>query len=393
MSISLKITEKAGADTDEAVKRLLQAADAKKCWGCGCLHSSLDAIERTIPTDHRTPELQSAMEQARKVLRPIKYDCLGCEICFPPLAMNALNVEAEACPSDTVEERAGWPPLPGSYSVLRYHAPVAVCTLTDVALSAAVAKEAGPEVSVVGTCQTENLGIERIIQNTLANPNIRFLVLCGEDSRQAIGHLPGQSLVALSQSGLDDQGRIIGAEGKRPIIRNISRDAVKHFRRVVEVVDIIGSRQVSDVIEAAMRCSARTPGPAKSFVPQRAFELVQGYIPLRMTSDPAGYFVVYVDRTRRLLSLEHYANNGVLDAIIEGRTAEDLYIPAIDRKLISRLDHAAYLGRELARAERSLATGKRYVQDAAPERTAPEESITAPIKSCGCDSSCGESRT
>jgi tetrahydromethanopterin S-methyltransferase subunit A len=38
---------------------------------------------------------------------------------------------------------------------------------------------------------------------------------------------------------------------------------------------------------------------------------------------------------------------------------------AIDRNLLSRLDHAAYLGRELASAEGGLAPGDHYVQDAA----------------------------
>jgi tetrahydromethanopterin S-methyltransferase subunit A len=53
---------------------------------------------------------------------------------------------------------------------------------------------------------TENLGIERVIRNVLANRSIRFLVLCGEDTQQAIGHLPGQSLASLFRGGLDERG-------------------------------------------------------------------------------------------------------------------------------------------------------------------------------------------
>lgn len=109
-----------------------------------------------------------------------------------------------------------------------------------------------------------------------------------------------------------------------------------------------------------------------------------GYVPERMVPDPAGYFVVYVDGSRRLLSLEHYGKDGVLRAIIEGRTAAELYTPAIDSGLISRLDHAAYLGRELARAEAALASGAPYVQDAAPERP-PSSPVVA---AGGCDAMC-----
>ena len=57
--------------------------------------------------------------------------------------------------------------------------------------------------------------------------------------------------------------------------------------------------------------------------------------------------------------------DGLLDCVIEGRGAADVYFPAIERGLVSRLDHAAYLGRELARAEHALKSGERFVQDSA----------------------------
>jgi len=57
----------------------------------------------------------------------------------------------------------------------------------------------------------------------------------------------------------------------------------------------------------------------------------------------------------------------------------------IDEGLISRLDHAAYLGRELARAEQSLKGAAPYVQDRAAGEV--QEMQTA----CGCTSIKGES--
>jgi tetrahydromethanopterin S-methyltransferase subunit A len=107
-----------------------------------------------------------------------------------------------------------------------------------------------------------------------------------------------------------------------------------------------------------------------------------------MTSDPAGYFVIYVDRVRGTLSLEHFGTNGVLDMVIEGRAAAEIYVPAIEKRLVSRLDHAAYLGRELARAEAALLAGAEYVQDGAPER--PPNSRVATSCDCG-DASSGDS--
>jgi len=285
--------------------------------------------------------------------------------------------------------------LPGSYNVLRYHAPVAVCTLTDESLAKTVVLGAGTEIALVGTMQTENLGIERLMQNTLANPNIRFVVLCGADSRQAIGHLSGQSLVALARSGVDEGMRIIGAPGKRPVLRNVSREAVEHFRHTVEIVDMIGETSVPRILDTAKTCAARNPGPAEPFAGTRSVATVAGYLPERMISDPAGYFVVFPDCGRGLLMLEHYREDGVLDMVIEGRAAAELYIPAIEKGLVSRLDHAAYLGKELARAEQSLLKDGAYVQDAAPELQAPfqvlNEHLTE-LSACGCGSSCREDK-
>ncbi|MBI4024867.1 MAG: DUF4346 domain-containing protein [Verrucomicrobia bacterium] len=376
---------------DEAVKQLHDAAAAKKCRHCGCLRSSLRAIEEAYPKSARPEALASIVELTCSRLSDVKYDCLGCKVCWPALAINALGVEGDACPSEAAESREGWPPLPGSYHVLRYHAPVAVCALTDESLSETVVSAAGTEIAIVGTMQTENLGIERLMQNTLANSNIRFVVLCGADSQQAIGHLPGQSLIALVRSGVDERMRIIGAQGKRPVLRNVSREAIEHFRRTVEIVDMIGETSVPHILDTAKACAARNPGPAEPFAGTRLVATVAGYLPERMISDPAGYFVVFPDCGRGLLMLEHYRNDGVLDVVIEGRAPAEMYIPAIEKSLVSRLDHAAYLGKELARAEQALLNGGSFVQDAAPEfQTVNEHSIKP--SACGCGSSCGEDK-
>ncbi len=113
---------------------------------------------------------------------------------------------------------------------------------------------------------------------------------------------------------------------------------------------------------------------------------LQGYLPTKMTPDPHGYFVVYVDRRRHMLVLEHYRNEGVLNAIIEGRTPAEMYIPAAERGFLSRLEHAAYLGRELAKAEDALRTGTDYVQDGAPEISAlPASSSCNGGRACPSD--------
>ena len=233
----------------------------------------------------------------------------------------------------------------------------------------------------MGTMQTENLGIERLIRNTNANPNVRFLVLCGQDSQQTVGHLPGQSLSALFASGIDERLRIIGARGKRPVLNNVTAEEVASFRESVELIDLLGEEKRSHVADEIARCSARNPGAAQKVTPRNP--IVPAFVaePQPLVLDPAGYFVVYSEARRDALVVEHYTNQGVLNAVLEGRTAGALYQAAITRRLVSRLDHAAYLGRELARAERSLKDGTLYVQDRAPE---PEQVPATTGSSCGC---------
>jgi tetrahydromethanopterin S-methyltransferase subunit A len=374
---------RAASPIDDAVAQLEEAAAAKKCWFCRCLRESIVAIEQALSDVQRPAGLGRALATAKGRLLPTRYDCLGCDVCYAAMATNALNraglaVEPDACPTERPMERAGWPPLPGSYQVLRYRAPVAVCTLTDDALCASIVGARAEHIAIVGTLQTENLGIERLIENVLANPHIRFVVLCGEDARKKIGHLPGASLAALAQAGLDEHSRIIGAPGKRPVIRNLSHEAVEHFRRTVQVVDLIGTSEMGAILDATQRCSERNPGPAEPFVATRVVTPIAGYVRERMVPDPAGYFVAYADKARRRLALEHYTDTGVLDARIEGESPAELYIAAIDRQLVSRLDHAAYLGRELARAERALQSNEVYVQEGALERP------SSMSQACGC---------
>jgi dihydropteroate synthase-like protein len=49
--------------------------------------------------------------------------------------------------------------------------------------------------------------------------------------------------------------------------------------------------------------------------------------------------------------------------VIKGHTAKEVYDEIIKRNLVSRIEHAAYLGQELEKAEDALKLGKNYVQD------------------------------
>lgn len=359
---------------------------ATKCHGCGCLLQTVEALEKATPT---IAELGSVLSDARRVLVPKKYDCLGCDVCFPAIAANALaEVFPEAmqdgalCPTEAPTERLGWPPLPGDYSVIRYGGSVAVCTLNSEGLMKELARAAPDGLAIVGTMRTENLGIERVVRNVLANPNIRFLLLCGEDTRQLIGHLPGQSMESLFANGLDEKQRIVDAKGKRPFLKNVSREHVEVFKKQVQLVSMTGEQDAARIAQTIINRHAQGLPPLGEPMTDVAVETVRAKEPQFYRSDPAGFFVVYPDRRRKLLVVEHYTNVGVLDCVVEGSTPTAVYAEIVKRGQVSQLDHAAYLGRELATAERSLRTGEPYIQDRAPgEPMSAQESIT--VDSCG----------
>ncbi len=105
--------------------------------------------------------------------------------------------------------------------------------------------------------------------------------------------------------------------------------------------------------------------------------------------DPQGYFIIYLDRDQDLICAKHFTN--VIDdrglacdpetgkplpakgqvertasQVYTGRTAKEVCIKLFEEAApcpVTYLDHAAYLGRELLRAEMALITGQEYIQD------------------------------
>ena len=367
--------------------QLEEAIAATKCHKCGCLQQTVEALSATTEGQN---ELAETLNRARQVFVPQEYDCLGCPVCYPAIAANAFaeahpeaGSKLDLCPTEEPDLRSGWPQLAGDYYVLRYSAPVAICALNSASLAQQIARSAMPGVAIVGTMHTENLGIERLIRNTTANPNIRFLIVCGEDTQQAIGHLPGQSLVSLIANGLDERTRIVGAHGKRPVLKNVSADDVQSFRKQVELHNLIGEEDVQRIGNIAQDLAAQSPGPFEGAIAASPVATTQAVPPARLVLDPAGYFVVFPEQRRKTLILEHYTNQGVLDAVFEGDSPAALYSTVIQKGLLSRLDHAAYLGGELARAERALETGEPYIQDRAPGALVADTSADT----CGCSGS------
>jgi dihydropteroate synthase-like protein len=81
--------------------------------------------------------------------------------------------------------------------------------------------------------------------------------------------------------------------------------------------------------------------------------------------DEQGGFRVFVDRAMQNIVVTHFVStiSEKSDLTVIGKTADVIYSKIIELGLVSFLDHAAYLGGELAKAEIALRTGKEYIQD------------------------------
>ncbi len=85
--------------------------------------------------------------------------------------------------------------------------------------------------------------------------------------------------------------------------------------------------------------------------------------PVRL--DPAGYFVIYPIAERGVIHLEHYGYDNQLLHALEGASPRAIYLKVIAQGWVTEMSHAAYLGKELIKAEFSLRNGGDYIQDAA----------------------------
>ncbi len=82
------------------------------------------------------------------------------------------------------------------------------------------------------------------------------------------------------------------------------------------------------------------------------------------THDPKGFFKVKLGRKRKEIVLFHYPRGcDKPDFKIRSQNPASIYRAAVREGLISQLDHAAYLGCELEKANTALLTGRSYVQD------------------------------
>ena len=85
---------------------------------------------------------------------------------------------------------------------------------------------------------------------------------------------------------------------------------------------------------------------------------------MNFENDKLGYFTISIGN-EEIVVQHHLPDGRKSNFVFRGNNAIELYRRILHENLISRYDHAAYLGKELAKAENSLKENKEYVQDKA----------------------------
>ncbi len=79
--------------------------------------------------------------------------------------------------------------------------------------------------------------------------------------------------------------------------------------------------------------------------------------------DPKGYFLIRVNEKNKRIEAGFCNYKHVITKMIHGQNAIDIYNTIVKKKLVSKLEHVGYLGKELYKAELALKYGKRYRQE------------------------------
>lgn len=255
-----------------------------------------------------------------------------------------------------------WPLIAGRYYIGNKNSCVAVCTLASIDLLEQFNKpEYLSKIAAIGKAVTENMGIEKIVQNIVTNPNIRFLILCGRESE---GHFVGQGLKSLVDNGVDGNGRIVKAKGPMPIVKNLTKEQIEIFRKQIKIVDLIGCEDMERIMNHVGNCEKNNPGTFKEEVELDVKEIIATHeTEKEFVMDERGYFVITIKPDKNEIVCEHYSKDKKIQNVIKGKNAEEICATVTRLNLVSRTDHAAYLGRELQKAEIALKNNLPYEQE------------------------------
>jgi tetrahydromethanopterin S-methyltransferase subunit A len=195
-----------------------------------------------------------------------------------------------------VRPTSDYPPEEGRYLRGNDFSPVAVAIVLNCdedKIPAELLKlvrtgiESGAALS--GSVQTPNIGLEKMVCNIVANPNIRYLILGGPESE---GHATGEALKALFMHGVDKTHRIMGTNAPHAVLYNLPYEMIERFRKQVSLIDLQFEGDPGQIRQAVWSCYQEKPVEFRNYrlcdpgaFPEAPFE---GQLTWRITQPWAG---------------------------------------------------------------------------------------------------------
>jgi tetrahydromethanopterin S-methyltransferase subunit A len=256
-----------------------------------------------------------------------------------------------------------WPFASGPYYVVDETAPIVIVMPDNDALAEDLAA-----LSIRGLCMICPVcrsvsDIEKLTRNVEANLAIQFLVLVGGNGNSRVS-MEALSAIFGDSDEISDKAAAL-AHAVRGRLKSFDFDDLEKRVRVVDMLDCV---EPDRIIAGVSKLGSEAIRPNTGFVVQGDDSepgvervLAPTNISSEYQEDKAGTYAISTDR--KYIVVEHFDAKGKLLRRIEGTTARDLCITLIRNGWVSKLDHAAYLGRELTLAEIAIRDGTDYRQE------------------------------
>ena len=255
---------------------------------------------------------------------------------------------------DTTINKISVPDFPvekGAYILGNEYSPVAVVIPMPNHILAGCAIEAG--AAIAGHLVTANVGIEKVIANVISNPNIRYLIICGRESK---GHLAAQSLISLFKNGIDKNRRIKGSLGMTPYLKNLPEGAVNRFKeQIIYIIDLLGTDDPEIIQNVVKGCIQE---------PENALELrVDGneyllYDPGALNKEP-----MVVRITKKIFECGIYETLSPYSTVIHVETIPDGYVLLMEAILSAGIevrDERGSITKELLNVQVTIRNPERH---------------------------------
>ncbi len=129
---------------------------------------------------------------------------------------------------------------------------ISLCTLSSIDLLIKISNlEIMNNLLIAGRLHSENKGIDQMIDFCINNPQLKYVILCGKDTK---GHYPGDALLSLIKNGIDVNGKIMGTIAPSPFICSHKENVTK-FKNQVSIIDMRNCFDINKISETVNRFS------------------------------------------------------------------------------------------------------------------------------------------